>query len=128
VVDTISRGFRPSERPQRTHTACFYDPAINRTYADMAAHYDTAVVPARPRRPKDKAKVEVAVLLAERWIVARLRNRRFFGLDELNAVIRPLLDQLNAKVTRHLGASRRDLELLSNLVFGRSSCGGLLLD
>ena len=89
--------------------ACFYDPAINRTYADMAAHYDTAVVPARPRKPKDKAKVEVAVLLAERWIVARLRNRRFFGLDELNAAIRPLSDQLNGKVTRHLGASRRDL-------------------
>ena len=89
--------------------ACFYDPAINRTYADMAAHYDTAVVPARPRKPKDKAKVEAAVLLAERWIVARLRNRRFFGLDELNAAIRPLRDQLNGKVTRHLGASRRDL-------------------
>ena len=89
--------------------ACFYDPAINRTYADMAAHYDTAVVPARPRKPKDKAKVEAAVLLSERWIVARLRNRRFFGLDELNAAIHPLLDQLNGKVTRHLGASRRDL-------------------
>lgn len=89
--------------------ACFYDPAINRTYADLAAHYDTAVVPARPRKPKDKAKVEAAVLLAERWIVARLRNRRFFGLDELNAAIRTLLDQLNGKVTRHLGASRRDL-------------------
>lgn len=89
--------------------ACFYDPAINRTYADMAAHYDTAVVPARPRKPKDKAKVEAAVLLAERWIVARLMNRRFFGLDELNAAIRPLSDQLNGKVTRHLGTSRREL-------------------
>ena len=89
--------------------ACFYDPAINRTYADMAAHYDTAVVPARPGKPRDKAKVEAAVLLAERWIVARLRNRRFFGLDELNAAIRELLDQLNGKATRHLGASRREL-------------------
>lgn len=89
--------------------ACFYDPAINRTYADMATHYDTAIVPARPRKPKDKAKVEGAVLLVERWIVAKLRNQRFFGLDELNAAIRPLLDQLNGKVTRHLGASRRDL-------------------
>jgi len=55
------------------------------------------------------AKVEGAVLLAERWILARLRNQRFFGLDEVNAAIRPLLDQLNGKVTRHLGASRRDL-------------------
>jgi transposase len=89
--------------------ACFYDPAINRSYADMAAHYDTAVVPARPRRPRDKSKVEAAVLLTERWIVARLRNRRFFGLDELNAAIRELRDRINGKVTRHLGASRRDL-------------------
>ncbi len=89
--------------------ACFYDPAINRTYGDMAAHYDTAIVPARPRKPKDKAKVEGAVLLAERWILARLRNQRFFGLDEVNAAIRPLLDQLNEKASRHLGASRRDL-------------------
>ena len=55
------------------------------------------------------AKVEAAVLLVERWILARLRNQRFFSLDELNAAIRPLLDQLNRKVTRHLGASRRDL-------------------
>lgn len=86
--------------------ACFHDPAINRTYGDMAAHYDTAVVPARPRKPKDKAKVETAVQLAERWILARLRNQTFFGLDELNGAIRPLRDQLNAKVTRHLGASR----------------------
>ena len=89
--------------------ACFYDPAINRTYGDMANHYDTAIVPARPRKPKDKAKVEGAVLIAERWILARLRNQRFFSLDEVNAAIRPLLDQLNGKVTRHLGASRRDL-------------------
>ena len=89
--------------------ACFYDPAINRTYGDMASHYDTAIVPARPMKPKDKAKVEGAVLIAERWILARLRNQRFFGLDEVNAAIRPLLDQLNGKVTRHLGASRHDL-------------------
>lgn len=89
--------------------ACFYDPEINRTYADLAAHYDTAVVPARPRKPKDKAKVESAVLLVERWILARLRNRQFFSLDEVNAAIRPLLDRLNDKVSRHLGASRRQL-------------------
>jgi transposase len=89
--------------------ACFYDPAINRTYGDLARHYDTAIVPARPRKPKDKAKVEGAVLIAERWILARLRNQRFFGLDEVNAAIRPLLDQLNSKVSRHLGASRRNL-------------------
>ena len=89
--------------------ACFYEPAINRTYADMAAHYDTAVVPARPYKPRDKAKVEVAVQVAQRWIVARLRNRRFFSLAELNAAIRELVVALNDRVTRHLGASRRQL-------------------
>lgn len=89
--------------------ACFYEPTINRTYSDMIAHYDTVAIPARPYKPKDKAKVEGAVLIAQRWIVARLRNRTFFGLDELNAAIRPLLEQMNAKVTRHLGASRRML-------------------
>lgn len=89
--------------------ACFYDPVINRTYADLATHYDTAVMPARPYKPKDKAKVEGAVLLVERWILARLRNRQFFSLQEVNAAIRPLLDRLNDKVSRHLGASRRQL-------------------
>jgi len=89
--------------------ACFHDPAINRTYADMASHYDTAVVPARPNKPKDKAKVEGAVLLVERWILARLRNRQFFSLAEVNTAIHPLLDRLNDKVSRHLGASRRQL-------------------
>jgi transposase len=89
--------------------ACFYEPALNRTYADMAAHYDTAVVPARPRKPRDKAKVEVAVQVAQRWIVARLRHGRFFSLAELNAAIRELVVALNDRVTRHLGASRRQL-------------------
>lgn len=89
--------------------ACFYEPAVNRTYADMAEHYGTAVVPARPRKPRDKAKVEVAVQIAERWIGARLRNRRFFSLSELNEAIRELVGRLNDRVTRHLGASRRDL-------------------
>jgi len=89
--------------------ACFYEPAVNRTYAEMAAHYDTAVVPARPYKPRDKAKVEVAVLVATRWIIAKLRNRRFFSLAELNAAIAELLTALNDRVTRHLGASRRAL-------------------
>ena len=56
--------------------ACFHEPAVNRTYADLAAHYKTAVVPARPYKPRDKAKVEVAVQVAERWILAALRNRQ----------------------------------------------------
>ena len=89
--------------------ACFYDPQINRTYADLAAHYDTVIIPARPEKPKDKAKVEAGVQLVQRGIVARLRKRRFDSLAELNAAIREELGKLNAKVTRHLGASRREL-------------------
>jgi len=89
--------------------ACLYDPEINRTYADMAAHYGTAIVPARPRKPRDKAKVEVGVQVVERWILARLRNRRFFSLAELNQAIAELLVGLNGRITRHLGASRQQL-------------------
>jgi len=89
--------------------ACLYDPEVNRTYADLAAHYDTAIVPARPRKPRDKAKVEVGVQVVERWILARLRNRRFFSLAEANQAIRELLEELNGRVTKHLGASRRQL-------------------
>jgi transposase len=93
--------------------ACFYEPKVNRTYADLAAHYDTAIIPARPYKPRDKAKVEVGVQLVQRWIVARLRKRRFFSLADLNTAIRELLERFNAKRTRHLGASRRELfELL----------------
>ena len=86
-----------------------YDPGLNRTYAEMAEHYGTAILPARPRKPRDKAKVEVAVQVAQRWILARLRNRRFFSLAELNAAIRQLLDELNMRVMRGYGASRADL-------------------
>jgi transposase len=89
--------------------ACFYEPAVNRTYAEMAAHYDTAVVPARPYKPRDKAKVEVAVQVATRWIIARLRHRRFFALAALNAAIAVEVANLNNRVTRHLGASRQTL-------------------
>src|SRR5216684_8962841 len=62
--------------------ACLYEPQVNRTYAEMAAHYDTAILPARPRRPRDKAKVEVAVLILERWLLGHLRHRRFYSLSE----------------------------------------------
>ena len=89
--------------------ACFYEPAVNRTYAEMAAHYDTAIVPARPYRARDKAKVEVAVQIATRFIIAKLRNRQFFSLSALNAAIAELVAQINNRVSRHLGASRRAL-------------------
>lgn len=89
--------------------ACFYEPEINRSYAEMAAHYGTAILPARPYKPRDKAKVEGAVLLVQRWIIARLRNRQFFALDDLNAAIREEVARLNARVSRHLGAARQEL-------------------
>jgi transposase len=85
--------------PDNTKTAvikaCHYDPQVNRTYADMAAHYDTAVLPARPRKPRDKAKVEQAVLIVERWLLARLRHQTFYSLAEVNAAIGELLKLLN---------------------------------
>jgi len=90
--------------------ACVYEPQVNRTYAEMAAHYDTAILPARPRRPRDKAKVEVAVLIIERWLLGRLRHRRFYSLAELNTAIGELLRQLNdERRIRRLGVTRRAL-------------------
>ena len=87
--------------------ACFYDPDINPTYQDLAVHYATAVLPARPRRPRDKAKVESGVLVAERWILAPLRNHTFFSLAELNREVRRLLDALNDRPFQKLEGSRR---------------------
>jgi transposase len=89
--------------------ACRHEPGINRSYQEMAAHYGTAIVPTRVRKPRDKAKVEVAVQLVQRWVLARLRHRRFFSLAELNAAIRELVEQLNSRPMRHLGSSRREL-------------------
>jgi transposase len=90
--------------------ACHYEPQVNRTYAEMAAHYDCAVLPARPRRPRDKAKVEACVLIIERWLLGRLRHRRFYSLADLNAAIGEMLTSLNEhRVLRRLGATRRQL-------------------
>jgi transposase len=89
--------------------ACFYEPNVNRTYQEMADHYDTAVVPARPKKPRDKAKVEAGVQVATRWVIAKLRKRTFFTIAGLNAAIRDCVEQINNRVTRHLGASRRSL-------------------
>jgi len=86
-----------------------YDPEINPTYQEMAEHLGVAVVPARVRKPRDKAKVEVGVQNVERWILARLRNQKFFSLVELNKAIRELLEDLNNRKMEHLGQSRREL-------------------
>jgi transposase len=90
-------------------TADRYEPGINATYAEMAAHYDTAVLPARPYKPKDKAKVEVAVQVVERWILARLRHHTFFSLAELNAAIAELLPALNERPFQGRSESRKEL-------------------
>ena len=89
--------------------ACKYEPELNPTYADMAEHYGCAVVPARPRKARDKAKVEVGVLIAKRWILAVLRKRIFYSLAELNDAIRECLERLNTRPMRRLGKSRREL-------------------
>ncbi len=89
--------------------ACFHEPMVNRTYADLARHYGTAILPARPHHPKDKAKVEVGVQIVGRWILARLRNRRFFSLAALNEAINGLLADLNDRTLRGWGRSRRQL-------------------
>jgi transposase len=90
-------------------SACRYEPGINRTYQELAEHYDTAILPTRPRKPRDKAKVEAAVLIVERYVLARLRNQRFFSLNELNTAIREIVADLNAKIMRKLGVSRAEL-------------------
>lgn len=86
-----------------------YEPDINPTYLDLANHYGVAVLPGRARRPRDKAKVEAGVLLVERWILAALRNRTFFSLEELNREIASLLKRLNERPFKKLPGSRREL-------------------
>ena len=84
-----------------------YDPEPNRTYEEFAAHYGCALLAARPGHPRDKPKVEGAVLLVERWILARLRNRRFFSLGELNGAITELIIDLNQRPFKKLPGCRR---------------------
>jgi transposase len=87
----------------------FYDPEINRSYAKMAAHYNVGVVPARPRKPKDKAKVEAGVRFAQSYILGRLRNVTFFSVAECQAAIGVALERMNGREMRRLGVSRRQL-------------------
>jgi transposase len=86
---------------------CRYEPDINSTYAEMAAHYGVAVVPARVRKPKDKAKVEAGVLLVERWVLARLRHQVFCSLTALNRAIAELVEALNLRPFKKLPGCRR---------------------
>ena len=99
--------------PDNTRTgvsrACRYEPDLNPTYQEMAMHYAVGVLPTRPRKPRDKAKVEVGVQIAERWIVAALRHRKFFSLGEMNRAIGELLDKLNQRPFKKREGSRRSL-------------------
>jgi len=110
AIGGVPRLLVPDNTKVAVIKACLYEPQVNRTYAEMAAYYDTAILPARPRRPRDKAKVEAAVLIIERWLLGRLRHRRFYSLAELNAAIAGLLRQLNdERPIRRLGVTRRAL-------------------
>ena len=88
---------------------CYYDPEINKSYRDFAVHYDTVIIPARPKKPRDKAKAETAVLMAQRMIVAALRNHTFFSLEELNDAILELLEKINRQKFQKLDTTRREL-------------------
>ena len=100
VPDNLKAGVKSPSR---------YEPDINPTYQEMARHYGVAVIPARVRRPRDKAKVEVGVQLVERWIMAALRNRTFFSVGELNSAMSRLLKELNERPLKGIGLSRREL-------------------
>jgi len=89
--------------------ACRYEPLLNESYNRMLSHYQTAGLPARPYKPRDKAKVETAVQVVERWILARLRHRQFFSLFELNLAIRNLLNDLNTRPFKKLEGCRHSL-------------------
>lgn len=99
-----------SDQPKTATTrACRYEPDLHPTYREWAEHDGTALLPARPGHPRDKAKAEVAVQVVERWILAALRHRTFVGLGELNAAIAEALEDLNRRPLQKLGVSRREL-------------------
>jgi len=100
VPDNLKSGVRQ---------ACYYEPDVNPTYQELAAHYGTTVLPTRVAKPRDKAKAEVGVQVVERWILARLRNHTFFSFTELNREIRRLLEALNDRPFQKIEGSRRTL-------------------
>ena len=98
----------PDNLRSAVNQACRYDPSLNPSYQQLAAHYDVAVIPARPYKPKDKAKVEVGVQIVERWILAKLRHHTFFSLAELNHCIKILLIDLNNRIMKQWKGSRKE--------------------
>ncbi len=105
----VPRVVVPDNLKSAVTKASYYEPEINATYAELAEHYGCAVIPARPNHPRDKPKVETGVLIAKRWILAKLRHRTFYSLAELNAAVRELLEALNNRLLRKLKKSRVEL-------------------
>jgi transposase len=99
----------PDNLKSGINRASFYDPEVNRSYAAMAAHYSVGILPARPKRPRDKAAVEAGVRFAQSYILGRLRNVTFFSLAECNAAIAGAVERMNSREMRRLGMSRRQL-------------------
>ena len=99
----------PDNLKSGVHKASFYDPELNRSYGMMAGHYGIGVLPARPRKPRDKAKVEAGVRFAQSHILGRLRRQTFFSLTECNAAIAAMVERINAHRMRRLGTTRRAL-------------------
>ena len=107
-VGGVTEALVPDNTKTGVTSACFYEPELNPTYQALAEYYGAAVLPTRVQAPKHKAKVETAVKIVE-MLLARLRKRQFFSLQEINDALRPLLDDLNERVMEHLGKSRRQL-------------------
>lgn len=105
----VARIYVPDQLKSAVVIASRYEPAIQRTYQEWSQHYSTTILPARPSKPRDKAKVEVGVQIAERWILARLRNLTCFSLDELNEHIARLLTDMNDRIMRRYKKSRRQI-------------------
>jgi len=105
----VTRAVVPDQLKSAVTTACRYDPAIQRTMAELGRHYATTILPARPKSPRDKAKVEVGVQIVERWVLAKIRNERFESIGGLNARLFELTADLNSRMMRTYKASRREL-------------------
>ena len=103
------RAIVPDQLKSAVITACRYDPGVQRTTAELGRYYETTILPARPRSPRDKAKVEVGVQIAERWLLARIRNETFTSLGALNARLFELTVDLNGRTMRTYKATRREL-------------------
>jgi transposase len=109
AIGGVPKALVPDQLKSGVVVSCRYEPGVQRSYEELAQHYGTVVLPARPAHPRDKAKVEAAVLVAQRWVLAKIRNQTFFSLTELNARIAELVDELNDRQMRVYGASRREL-------------------